>query len=87
MGKKTNIFSHSLLGVLLLLQIYPSHRPEVTETNPNDLLKNKDVPKNIASMLRSAYYDCHSNKSTYPWYASIAPVKWWVYNYMKERKN
>ena len=84
MGKKTKIFLYSLLGIFLLMQIYPSKRPEVTSINKDDLLMNENVPQNIESMLRSSCYDCHSNESTYPWYANIAPVKWWIYDHINE---
>ena len=83
MGKK-KIFLYSLLGIVLLMQIYPSERPEVTEVNPNDLIKNTKMPEHIASMLRSACYDCHSNETIYPWYANIAPVKWLLYDHINE---
>jgi len=84
MDKKIKIFIYSLLGIFLLLQIYPSKRPEITDINKDDLLKNEDVPKNISSMLRSACYDCHSNETIYPWYANIAPLKWWIYDHIEE---
>jgi len=84
MGKKSKIFLYALIGIVVLIQIYPSKRPEVTTVNPNDLIINENVPDNVASMLRSACYDCHSNESTYPWYANIAPVKWWVYDHIVE---
>jgi hypothetical protein len=48
--------------------------------NPNDLFQNNKVPKNVATLLNSACYDCHSNETKFPWYAAIAPVKWLVYN-------
>ena len=84
MGKKIKIFLYALVGLFLLIQIYPMERPEVTDINPDDLLKNADVPENVASMLKSACYDCHSNESTYPWYANIAPIKWWIYDHINE---
>ena len=65
MSKVKKIFLYLLLGVFVLIQFYPSDQPEVTAVNPNDLLKNEAVPENIASMLRSACYDCHSNESTF----------------------
>lgn len=82
MGKKSKIFLYTLIGVFVLIQIYPSKRPVVSTVNPNDIIKNGDVPENVASMLRSACYDCHSNETIYPWYANIAPVKWWVYDHI-----
>ena len=84
MGKKKKIFIYTLIGIFALMQIYPSKRPEVTAINPDDLIKNTNTPENIASMLKSACYDCHSNESTYPWYANIAPVKWWIYDHINE---
>jgi len=42
------------------------------------------VPENIATMLKSACYDCHSNTSKFPWYSNIAPTKWLVYNHINE---
>ncbi len=84
MGKKTKIFLYALAGLFLLIQIYPMEQPEVTDVNPDDLLKNVDISENVASMLKSACYDCHSNESTYPWYANIAPVKWWIYDHINQ---
>lgn len=73
-----------LIGVLVLLQVYPVTKPRVAMDNPNDLLKNVDVPNNISSLLKSTCYDCHSNETIYPWYASVAPVKWLVYDHVNE---
>ena len=84
MTKKKKIFWYTIIGLFFLMQIYPVTRPEVIAENPNDLLKNVEVPENISSMLRSACYDCHSNETIYPWYASIAPVKWIVYDHTEE---
>ncbi len=84
MSKKKKIFLYTVIGIIILMQIYPSDRPEVSAVNPNDLLRNNEVPENIASMLRSACYDCHSNETIYPWYANIAPVKWWLYDHINE---
>jgi hypothetical protein len=30
------------------------------------------------ALARRACYDCHSNETTWPWYASVAPVSWRV---------
>lgn len=62
-----------------MIQLYPLERPEVSLDNPDDLMKNVEVPTDISAILRSTCYDCHSYESNYPWYADIAPVKWLVY--------
>lgn len=76
---KRRIFWFLFVGVLVLIQLYPAPRPEVSSINPGDLMKNVDVPSNISTILKSTCYDCHSNETIYPWYSNIAPVKWLVY--------
>ena len=79
MNKRKKTFWFFLLGVLVLIQLYPLERPEVSLDNPDDLMKNVEVPTDISTILKSTCYDCHSYESNYPWYADIAPVKWLVY--------
>lgn len=79
MTKTKKLIWYSIIGIFILVQLYPSSRPEVTMDNPNDLFKATEVPVEVASMLKAACYDCHSNESVYPWYTSIAPVKWLIY--------
>ena len=45
----------------------------VTQTNPE-----------VATILKNACYDCHSNQPTYPWYTNVAPVSWWIKNHINE---
>lgn len=84
MKNKKRIFWYVILAVIVIMQLYPFPRPEVTTDNPNDLIKTTEVPENVATMLRAACYDCHSNETVYPWYSNIAPVKWWVYDHIIE---
>jgi hypothetical protein len=82
-GKKKTILI-ILLVVFVLIQFYPMDKPSVVEDNPNDLITTNSIPKDIASKLKAACYDCNSNESTFPWYASIAPTKWLVYDHINE---
>lgn len=79
MSKRKKIFWFLLIAVLVLIQLFPVSRPEVSTINPDDLMKNVDMPVNISTILKSTCYDCHSNETRYPWYSNIAPVKWLVY--------
>ncbi len=65
-----------LLAALVIIQFI--NRPEkisepVTE---NDIIEVLKVNTEVASMLKSACYDCHSDQPRYPWYANIAPISW-----------
>ena len=79
MSKRKRLVWYSIVGIIILMQAYPTERPPVNADNPNDLLANVEVPKEIGLMLKTACYDCHSNETIYPWYANVAPVKWLVY--------
>ncbi len=74
------------LILLVLIQFYPLERPKVTLNNPNDFLKNNDVPKGVSEILKTSCYDCHSNETKFPWYANVAPVKWLVYHDIEEAR-
>lgn len=49
----------------------------ITETNP---------PDRVLKMLQQSCYDCHSNHTTYPWYADIAPVSFWIAEHVEKGK-
>jgi hypothetical protein len=42
------------------------------------------VPPQVASTLRRACYDCHSNETTWPWYSRVAPPAWLVIHDVNE---
>ena len=73
-----------IIVILIAIQLYPVDKPEVIVDNPNDLIATTTVPKNIASKLKGACYDCHSNESKLPWYSNIAPSKWLVYKHVNK---
>jgi hypothetical protein len=32
----------------------------------------------VKTLLKRACYDCHSNRTVWPWYAKVAPVSWLI---------
>lgn len=49
----------------------------ITETKPSEEVKN---------ILSAKCYDCHTNKTTYPWYANVAPLSYWINHHVEEGK-
>ncbi|MEQ3662961.1 MAG: heme-binding domain-containing protein, partial [Flavobacterium sp.] len=49
------------------------------------LVMNNTTPE-IASQIKASCYDCHSNQSVYPWYASVQPFGWWLKNHIEGGK-
>jgi len=82
MKNKKKLILGILIIIFVLLQIYPSEKPSVTIDNPNDLIVTDKVPEAIALKLKTACYDCHSNKTKFPWYSNIAPMKWLIYDHI-----
>ncbi len=76
-----------LLGILIVfivIQFIP-----VDFTNPPvdeqlDIIYITQPSDEIANMLRTSCYDCHSNETKLPWYAKLAPVNFWMKGHIKE---
>ena len=68
------------LGVLLILiavQFIPVDRTTDRAEPSMDFLTQMGTAP-AAEILKAACYDCHSNNTSYPFYASIAPVSWYI---------
>jgi len=49
----------------------------VERTNP-PVESEVQAPPAAMAALRKACWDCHSNETVWPWYASVAPMSWVV---------
>ncbi len=67
----------ALIVFLILIQLIPYGRDH---TNPPVYQEPQWPSDRVRSLAVRACYDCHSNESTYPWYANIAPISWLVMN-------
>ena len=73
------MFKHIFMwtfGTFILLQAIQINIPEPPKII--DPKKEIQAPKEIASLLKTSCYDCHSYQTTLPWYGNIAPVSWEV---------
>ena len=84
---KRKVFWYSIGIIFVLIQFYPVDRPIVNENNQNDLFINIEGSNEVKQMFRTSCYDCHSNETNYPWYASIAPMKWMLYEDIEEGRS
>jgi hypothetical protein len=42
------------------------------------------LPQDVSGMLERACFDCHSNRTVWPWYSHVAPASWLVAADVKE---
>jgi hypothetical protein len=68
------------VALLLILQLVPVDRSNPPVTDDALALPDGDA----GHVLGSACLDCHSYQTTWPWYAKVAPVSWWLTHHVGE---
>ena len=68
----------TLAIVLVVIQFIPYSIKNEERDPAADLFTVESASPAITSLLKSACYDCHSQEASKPWYAYVAPVKFWV---------
>ncbi len=63
------------------MQLIPSYEKSNPATDPALEIQE---PKEVVEIFKRSCYDCHSNKTRWPWYADVAPMKWVVRRDVKE---
>ena len=81
--KKTGL---AVLIVLTGIQFIQPVRNENGQALPTDISKTISIPSNVRLVLQTACYDCHSNKTNYPWYANIQPMGRLLANHIEDGK-
>lgn len=79
-----------ILGIAVLLVLIQFFRPEknsATAESANNIAKKYNTPNEVKVILDKACNDCHSNNTTYPWYANVQPVAWWLDHHVDEGKS
>ena len=75
-----------LLVVLVGLQFFPTGSNKSTSVPSTDFVKTYKVPEQVAQMLHTSCYNCHSNNTNYPWYSRIQPAGWFLENHINKGK-
>jgi hypothetical protein len=76
-----------LAGALLLAQLVRPKPNLGPVGGPNDLMVREPTPEAVRAVLAEACFDCHSNRTRYPWYANFQPVGWWLGEHVEDGKN
>ncbi|WP_339700132.1 heme-binding domain-containing protein [Algoriphagus aquimarinus] len=74
-----------ILVILVAIQFIPYEKNEGKPAE-HPISGSYDIPDNVNKLLVNACNNCHSNKSEYPWYASIEPVGYWLNDHIQEGK-
>ncbi len=77
---------YGFIAILILIQFIRIDKTNSEIIAENDFIIATKAPEEIATLLKSSCYDCHSNESKYPWYSNVAPVSWWVKDHINEAR-
>jgi hypothetical protein len=79
--KRVGIIGGVLLAVLGVMQLVPKGR---NHTNPPVTQEPAWPSPEVRALAVRACFDCHSNETKWPWYASVAPASWLVEHHVEE---
>ena len=79
-----------VIVVALLLVGIQVVRP--ARTNPavdasQTLEAHTQMSPEVTKIFQRSCNDCHSNKTTWPWYSNVAPVSWWVIDHVNHGRS
>ena len=74
--KKAWIIIGLLLAVFIIIQFFQPEKNDQLIDPQNDIVFQLDIPIPVKKTLVDACYDCHSNKTVYPFYSKFAPISW-----------
>lgn len=85
--KYLRIIAVFVVFCLIAIQFFRPERNNIYNPSAVAIAKVVTVPADVAMILKTACYDCHSNYTKYPWYANIQPVAWVLANHIKDGKS
>ena len=86
MRRSLRIAGIFLVALLLVVQFFRPDRNNSQVDPVVDMIAVVQPPDQVANILRVACYDCHSNRTRYPWYDKVQPVSWFLNNHILEGK-
>ncbi len=72
-----------ILGALCIVAIIAIQAFRPDRSNPASdpalaITTQLNVPADVRAILERSCYDCHSNRTAWPWYTAVSPVSWLV---------
>lgn len=74
----------AFIVLFIVIQVFQINKTITPVNEQTDFMAVTQTNPEVATILKNACYDCHSNQPTYPWYTSVAPVSWWIKNHINE---
>jgi hypothetical protein len=75
-----------IIALFIIIQFIPRDHNESETMLANDISKTFAVPINVGVILKRSCYDCHSNKTNYPFYSRIQPMRYMMDRHVSKGK-
>ncbi len=77
-----------LIGLLIVLIAIQFIKPtrNLSGNTDKDISTIYPMSDSVKQIVTKACADCHSNKTVYPWYASVQPIAFWLEHHVDEGK-
>lgn len=72
--------------ILVSLQFFTINKNEGEIITNSHISKVLPISNQVETILTSSCYNCHSNKTNYPWYSNFQPLGWWIQYHVDEGK-
>jgi hypothetical protein len=76
----------AIVIILLAMQFFRPDRNIASQASDTDISGVFSMPDSVKVILQNACYDCHSDKTRYPWYVNIQPAGWWMAGHISDAK-
>lgn len=76
-----------LVVIFIAIQFIPSGLPENKPDDSNSIVHGNLLTSNVAGLLKTSCFDCHSNQTNFPWYAKLAPSSWYLADHINDGKS
>jgi len=76
--------SLALLVVLIVIQFFRIDKEIPAVDKSKDFIEVTNPPLEIAKLIKTTCYDCHSYETQYPWYTNVAPLSWWIADHIED---
>ncbi|MBU6157906.1 MAG: heme-binding domain-containing protein [Bacteroidetes bacterium] len=83
---RKKLFYPLLLGFIIIQFMRPERNEGIGSKN-DDIQFAFQVNQSVHSILKRSCYDCHSDHTSYPWYANVQPAGWWIQHHIEEGKS
>jgi hypothetical protein len=69
---------------LIGMQFFQPDRKEPLTRDTDEIFAVLPADEEVVALIKSSCFDCHSNNTDYPWYASASPISWWLQEQVDE---